>query len=152
MGGLEPPTYKHTLSLWPSELHDNVKARTTNHAGIISIIKYNLDTSHIFDTLNFCYALVLILIALPSMATFYICDTSQQASIVPKPCGAVSPSLTDGAAGTVTLASRIASRPAMYLFRSECGVSSSFCKLCSAPPMGRCFPVPFLSTYRDFIS
>ena len=52
------------------------------------------------------------------MATFYICDTSQQASIVPKPCGAVSPSLTDGAAGTVTLASRIASRPAMYLFRN----------------------------------
>ena len=77
------------------------------------------------------------------MATFYICDTSQQASIVPKPCGAVSPSLTDGAAGTVTLASRIASRPAMYLFRDVQPLKQY---LQSFTMMGHCFPVPFLST------
>ena len=77
------------------------------------------------------------------MATFYICDTSQQASIVPKPCGAVSPSLTDGAAGTVTLASRIASRPAIYLFRDVQPLKQY---LQSFTMMGRCFPVPFLST------
>ena len=84
------------------------------------------------------------------MATFYICDTSQQASIVPKPFGAVSPSITDGAAGTVTLASRIASRPAMYLFRDVQPLKQY---LQSFIMMGQwsarlqvSFPVPFLST------
>ena len=84
------------------------------------------------------------------MATFYICDTSQQASIVPKPCGAVSPSITDGAAGTVTLASRIASRPAMYLLRDVQPLKQY---LQSFIMMGQwsarlqvSFPVPFLST------
>ena len=83
------------------------------------------------------------------MATFCICDTSQQASIVPKPCGAVSPSLTDGAAGTVTLASRIASRPAMYLFRNA-QPSKQYLWLSSMGQWSALlqvgFPVPFLST------
>ena len=84
------------------------------------------------------------------MATFYICDTSQQASIVPKPFGAVSPSITDGAAGTVTLVSRIASRPAMYLLRDVQPLKQY---LQSFIMMGQwsarlqvSFPVPFLST------
>ena len=65
VAGLEPATscFLHLPLLGralPTELHDNIKARTIARTGTISIIKYNLDKSHIFNTLNFCYALVLI--------------------------------------------------------------------------------------------